>query len=221
MNETGDLLMKFVLNNNKPIEAESLTDLTSTSRVPNPLMQGFTSGQCFEIDSFSFKAGTAGEFNSKPITLIERAPGGTGTSEKTSTPPYSSARGGYQKWREGSNRAYPVDIKPISFKRSIKSSSALLIQSCIDCVYFDSATLIKRKPTGSAAAGEAYLRLDFTGVLVTGVDWSDGDEVKETCTFICRGVTIGYRPQLPNGSLGAVTSGFWSVVPGIKQVTYR
>jgi hypothetical protein len=220
MSETGDLLMKFVLNN-KPIEGESLTDLTSTSMVANPLMQGFTPGQCFEIDSFSFKAGTAGDFNGKPGTPIKTVPSGTGKTEKTASPSHGSARGGYQSWRTGSNRPYPVDIKPISFKRSIESSSTVLIQNCIDCVYFDSATLIKRKPSGGTAAGEAYLRLDFTGVLVTGVDWDDGDEVKEKCTFICRGVTIGYRPQLPNGSLGAVTSGFWSVVPGIKQVTYR
>jgi type VI protein secretion system component Hcp len=220
MNQTGDLLMKFVLNN-KPIEAESLTDLTSTSKVPNPLMEGFTSGQCFEIDNFKFRAGTAGDGKVRPSTPTKTESDSTGKTEKISTPPHSGAREDYQTWRAGGNRRYPVDLKPISFERSIESSSALLIQSCIDCVYFDSATLIKRKPTGSAAAGEAYLRLDFTGVLVTGVDWSDGDEVKETCTFICRGVTIGYRPQLPNGSLGAVTSGFWSVAPGVKQVTYR
>jgi hypothetical protein len=216
MNETGDLLMMFVLNGN-PIPAEGLTDLMSASTIPNPLLQGFVAEKCFEIDSFSFKSGTAGD---DPSTTHPPA-NPTDPNNKTETKPPRNLRGGYQAWRSGKNHAYPVDLKPITFTRSIESSSAILVQSCIDCVPFDSATLVKRKPAGGVSAGEAYLRLDFTGVLVTGVDWRNGDDVKETCTFICRGVTIGYRPQLPNGSLGAVISSFWSMVRGIQQVTYR
>jgi type VI protein secretion system component Hcp len=208
MNQTGDLLMKFMLNNN-PIKSESQTDLTSTSEVTNKLMEDFVSGKCFEIDSFSFNAGTAGSGRATPVEPTKTQHDGTG---KTRTPLDAGLREDYKAWRNNKDgRRYPVDLQPIRFKRSIDSSSTLLIQNCIDCVYFDGASLIKRKPTGNPAAGEAYLRLDFTGVLVIGVDWDDDEDLKETYRFICRGVTIRYRPQLPNGSLGAVTSGSWNL----------
>jgi hypothetical protein len=59
-----------------------------------------------------------------------------------------------------------------------------------------------------------HLRIDFDTVLVTKVDWSDdNEEVKEDCTFICRKIFIQYRPQLPNGKLGAVVSGTWEWKP--------
>jgi hypothetical protein len=38
--------------------------------------------------------------------------------------------------------------------------------------------------------GHAFLRIDFTDVLVIGVDWDSGDVVKEKCKFICRGVKV-------------------------------
>ena len=50
------------------------------------------------------------------------------------------------------------------------------------------------------------------------MDWSNDDEVEETCRLICRSVTINYRPQLPDGTLGALVPAFWSMAPGDKQV---
>jgi type VI protein secretion system component Hcp len=209
--ESSDLIMKFVLNGN-PIQADSTTNLISTEGKENELLTGFRQGYMFEIDRFTFRAGTSD---------IESGQGGP-ANQKTAAKAHpangaASANHDYSAWRAGKHVKYPVDLQPVTFTRSIDSASQFLIQNCIDSVSYDRATLVKRKAAGSIAAGEIFLRLDFIGVLVTGVDWADGEQVSETCHFICRSVTINYRPQLPDGTLGASKSGFWSMVSNETQ----
>jgi type VI protein secretion system component Hcp len=214
-NDTGDLLMKFVMNG-KAIAGGSTTDLGSSSLVPNPLLKGFEAGRMIEIDSLSFRCGTSG---TEPGAAPPKDPNAQrGAKDDDEPAPMNPRPGGYQSWRAGKATKYPLDIQPISLTRSIDMASAVLIQSCIDCVSFDSATLVKRKPAGTQTAGEVYLRMDFNGVLVIKVDWSDDDTVKETIAFIARSITVSYRAQLANGSLGPLISGFWSMVPGETQV---
>jgi type VI protein secretion system component Hcp len=211
--DASDLMMKFVLHG-KPITAEGKSDLSLGDSASSPLLKGFIPGCVFEIDRFTFKAGILDDDAAARTAAGNTTPQQAGNAPKPNTPASRTPRGGYQGWRAGKKSKYPADLQPVSFTRSIDASSSLLIQNCIDCVSYDRATLIKRKAAGSAAAGEVFLRLDFIGVMVIGVDWSNDDEVEETCQFICRSVTISYRPQLPNGSLGAVVPGFWSMVPG-------
>jgi type VI protein secretion system component Hcp len=209
--DSSDLIMKFVLNGN-PIPADSTTKLVSAEGSQNELLAGFQDGCMFEVDRFTFRAGTS-----------DAEPGQGGATNQKNGAKAGSANGaasanpGYSAWRAGKQVKYPVDLQPVTFTRSIDSASQFLIQNCIDSVSYDRATLIKRKAAGSIAAGEIFMRLDFIGVLVTGIDWSDGEQVSETCHFICRSVTITYRPQLPNGTLGASKSGFWSMVSGETQ----
>ena len=206
--DSSDLIMKFVLNN-KPILADTRTNLVSSEGSNNELLAGFVAKHMFEIDRFTFRAGT---------TDTEPALGAAQKNAKTtSANGTSSAKPNYAAWRAGKNVQYPVDLQPVTFSRSIDSASEFLIQNCIDSVSYDRATLIKRKAAGSIAAGEVFLRLDFIGVLVVGIDWVDGDQVSETCHFICRSVTVTYRPQLPDGTLGASKSGFWSRIRTEKQ----
>jgi type VI protein secretion system component Hcp len=185
-----DLLMKFVLNG-RPIAGESATSLAPAGARPAPLLAGFKSGLMFEVDSFSLKSGVIDDGSAS-----------------------------FEAWRAGKPAGYQVDLQPVSFTRAIDMSSTQLIQSSIDRVVFDSATLIKRKAAGGRAAGEVFLRLDFYGVLVVGVDWSNDAEVRETCRFICRGTTISYRPQRSDGTLGGTIARFWSMVPNATQPPY-
>lgn len=210
--DSSDLIMKFVLNG-APIAAESTTQLSSREGSGNPLLIGFRKGGMFEVDRFTFRAGTQDDDSAGN----NAAPGKSGKGGKPQANPNANSQLGYKAWRAGKDIKYPVDLQPVSFTRSVDSASQVLIQNCIDCVSYDHATLIKRKAAGGTAAGEVFLRLDFIGVLVTGVEWSDDSLVSETCHFICRSVVISYRPQLPDGTLGAVTSGFWSMVPNAKQ----
>jgi len=67
---------------------------------------------------------------------------------------------------------------------------------------------------GGAGAGkpaQAFLRIDFYEVLVTHLDWDDGDLLNESCTFICRkGFKIQYRRQSADGSLLEPVSIEWT-----------
>ena len=213
--EHSDIIMKMVLNGN-PIPAEGITELVSSERSPNPLMKDFNPGYMFEVERFSFRAGTVDDEASvgkdKKKHDKKKENKGAGSIAKA---------GAYQSWRSGKVHKYPVDLQPISFSRMIDAASPALIQACIDCSSFDSATIIKRKAAGSIAAGEVYLRIDFVGVLVIEVEWEDEDEIKEDVKFISRNVTISYRPQKPDGSLGGIVTGFWSMVPNDRPVTLR
>jgi type VI protein secretion system component Hcp len=229
--DSGDLLLKMMLKGN-PVKGNAQTELTAPGKQVNPLAQGFEPGKMMEIDSFSMRIGTQGSETGSDAEKAEeekrkqkeKEKNDKGKKHDKETKEYLSAtakRGGYQAWRSGApHKGYPLDIQPITFERSADMTSKDLIQSCMDCTSFDSATIIKRKPIGSEVAGEVYLRIDFSGVLITKVDWADEDEyVKEVVSFIARGITMSYRPQTSSGGLGPIVSGFWSLV-GEKQMTF-
>jgi type VI protein secretion system component Hcp len=182
-------LFMTFIKNGKPIEAASRTNFQPKG-VSTRLLKDIKPGYVFEVSKFSFGAGTVDD-----------------------------SGGGYQDWRGGKAIEYPVDMHPVTFTRTIDKSSAYFLQNCIDCEGYDRVILIKRKPVGKLAAGEPFLRFDFSNVLMVSVDWSNDDEVEETCQFIFRAVTISYRPQLPDGSLGAVVPAFWSMAPDERPVT--
>lgn len=209
--DASDLMMMFV-QNNKPVPAESQTMLISSGSVPNKLLKGFVPGGFFDVSRFTLKAGLVDQDkkNDKDKDKHDK------DKKKKSA---SSKPGNFQGWRNGGHPLYPIDVQPVSFTRDIDRGSQIMMQNCIDCTRYDSATLIKRKAAGGIAAGEVFLRLDFVGVLVIGIDWSNEEEIEETTEFICRSVTINYKPQLPDGSLGAVVQGFWAMAPGMKPVT--
>jgi type VI protein secretion system component Hcp len=209
--QSSDLIMMFV-RDGTPIEADSRTDLQWKDKARSQLLRGFKKGCMFEIDKFSFEIGTQDQDTRKKDKDADK-------DEKKKKP--SSASGDRQAWRAGGAIAYPVDVQPLSFTRDIDRASSQLLQDCIDCHSYDRATLIKRKAIGNAAAGEAFLRFDFVGVLVTSVGWADDDEVQETCQFIFRSVTISYCPQLPDGSLGAIVPAFWSMVANAQPFDLR
>jgi type VI protein secretion system component Hcp len=223
--DSGDLLLKMVLNGTA-ITGASQTVLTVPGKAASPLAKGFTTGSMIEIDNFTLRLGTSGlEPGSAPPPPPHNS--GWPTSEKTEEEKRESIgalarKGGYQSWRGGKlDMKYPLDIQPITFEKPADVSSKALIDTCIACASYDSAAIIKRKPIGADSAGEVYLRIDFTGVLVIKVDWADEDDyIKETVSFIARGITMSYRAQTSSGTLGPIVSGFWSMVPGAQQATF-
>ena len=103
-----------------------------------------------------------------------------------------------------------VQLGDVTITRLIDEASMRLMQACINAEGFDSAAIIKRRATGgSLQSGEAYMRIDFTGVLITKIDWTDQHIVQEKCTFITRQVQVRYRPQSASGALGPVSSATW------------
>lgn len=226
--DSGDLLLKMVLNGN-PIKGASQTVLQAPGKPMSKLATGFDPGFMIEIDNFTLRCGTSGlEPGAVPPPPPSQHNVTWATHEKDEDEKKESLgavarRGGYQAWRRGdTNIRYPLDIQPITFTKPADMSSEPLIQSCIDCTSYDSATIVKRRPVGSALAGEIYMRIDFTGVLVIKVDWADEDDyIKETVSFIARGITVSYRPMLTFNTMGPIISGFWSMVPDEKQQTFN
>ncbi len=224
--DSGDLLLRMVQQSGQIVRGASQTVLTAPGRQASPLVKNFTPGFIIEIDNFSLRLGTSGlEPGATPQTQLVKVDTPTqqrDEDEKRESIGALARKGGYQSWRAGNlNAKYPLDIQPITFEKPADISSKTLIDSCINCTSFDSAAIIKRKPVGDGSAGEVYLRLDFTGVLVIKVDWADEDEyIKETISFIARGITMSYRPQISSGTLGPITSGFWSMVPSEKEMIF-
>jgi hypothetical protein len=54
---------------------------------------------------------------------------------------------------------------------------------------------------GKSGLPVGYMRIEFETVLITGVDWSDGDLVKEKIEFICRKMSIKLRKQADSGDV--------------------
>jgi type VI protein secretion system component Hcp len=186
-----DLLMKFVEKGcTDAIDAECQT----TVDPKDDLLLGFKTGKFFEVDEFNFGVGLEDD----------------DSAEKAKTPPSAHApRTRFTNWLRGETKKYPVDLEPFTFSRQMDQASPLLFDRCCNSISFASATLIKRKAASTDASGRAFLRIDFEDVLVIGVDWDSGDVVKEKCKFICRGVKVQYKPQMPDGTLGGKVPGEW------------
>jgi len=194
-----DLLMKFVKEGDA-INAECQT----TVDLKDDLLHDFKAGKFFEIDEFNFGVGLEDD-----DAAGEKAGEKYGEKLKAAQGAHASPRTRFTNWLRGETKKYPVDLEPFTFSRQMDQASPLLFEMCCNSQSFASVTLIKRKAAGTDVSARAFLRIDFKDVLVIGVDWDSGDVVKEKCKFICRDVEIQYKPQTPDGTLGAAVPGNW------------
>jgi type VI protein secretion system component Hcp len=120
--------------------------------------------------------------------------------------------GAFARWRSATQQDYksiyyPLEFDRFSFDRIIDCASPIFFQSCCTSQTFDSAALVKRVSPGDEGGvsrpAVGFLRIDFTKVLVTGINWDDGDMVKERCEFICQGMKITYRRQTAGGGVSS------------------
>lgn len=215
--DATDLMMMFVINGSEKLRGEARSDFIKSFNMDNPLTKGFKQGYFFEVDNFTFRAGTSGQEEEEPPATTKKSP-----RDKNSKNAERSMRGGdYRSFKEGRGYNYPAEFQPVTFRRPIDIGSPILMQKCIERESFERATIIKRKATGSGNAGEVFLRIDFVGVLITSIGWSEEDEVQEEVEFVCRSVTIAYKPQLPDGTLGATIPGFWTMTTTEKPFDVR
>jgi type VI protein secretion system component Hcp len=187
-----DLLMKFVLNG-KPVFGECTLAIDKTDALIKddflPARQG-TDATFFEVTDFDMG-----------LSLKESDDGAI-----------NSASGPFARWRSATKDEYkkifyPMEFDKFSFDRIIDKASPVFFQSCCNSVTFDSAAMARRVSQGNLISSSrppvAYLRIDFTKVLITGLNWTDGDVVKESCEFICQGMTMTYIRQAEDGSVAA------------------
>lgn len=113
-----------------------------------------------------------------------------------------------------------TDLGEIEITRRIDGSSLTLMQCCFCASPVTSATIVKRRASGTSFAGEPYLRVDFNGVLITRVSWSDSAIVNETYGFICRQMSFKYMAQDASGSLSGNYNAVWKqVLSGNSQAS--
>ncbi len=205
----SDLLMRVVLNG-LAVAADSPTLATSEELKSDSLLtpvtakDRFDSGRFFEILDIDFKVGLKDPDAPEPKEKEkEKEKAGKST---TSTPRHTSFAG----FRSSARTAYVVDLPPVTFQRFMDQASTVLFQCCSDSESIDEINVVKRKATGyseqyqSSRSGESYLRMDFKGVLITGISWDEGHVIKEKYQFIYRECKISYRPQNPDGTLGSI-----------------
>jgi type VI protein secretion system component Hcp len=161
-----DIIMNLVLGSTA-IEAESTAALSNST-----LLDGFTAGRYFEIESIDFG--------------IEK--------------PADSAKGA------------ATDLNKITVKRRIDRASLAILDCCFGAKSLVSATVVKRRASGTDVAGEPYLKLKFTGVLITEVAWEDNELINENFSFICRAMSFTYRAQNPDGSMLGDFNAEWTQV---------
>jgi type VI protein secretion system component Hcp len=183
--------MKFQLKG-KPVFAECTLDVAAG----DALMQGFQAAQpgvrdphinFFEVYDFDFdKSIKEGDVKETPAAGLGSGPFARWRS--AITPEYKKIK-------------YKMEFDKFSFKRTVDRASPIFFASCCSSTTFDSATLVKRLAQGGDRAPAGILRIDFEKVLLTGIDWSDDDLIKESCDFICQKVTITLRQQQTDGTI--------------------
>ena len=209
-----DVLMK-VIGPKGPFEAESHTEF-KTKPVADLLRQGFTPGQFCELREFSFAAGVGASL-SKHSEQKRKADSKTKLSttsddDMTELQKTLKIRGDQDSRRDKRALGEDVDMQPVEFTRVMDSMSTLLFKSLVGCETLESISVVKRKAAGSANSGDCYLRLDFSKVLITNIEWKHSEHlVIETGTFIYRKLTIRYRPQRPNGTLDVAIQSEWEM----------
>jgi type VI protein secretion system component Hcp len=171
----------------------------STIDMSDPLQNDFVAGQFFEVDDFDFGIDVVD-------TDSASAPG-----DKTKDPKDTKKTGRFSKWIQGtmvttgqgsSGRVYPIEMEPFSFSRKFDLASPTLFQNCFLTKPFVSATVVMRKTggIGTKVGNIAFLRIDFTDVLIIAIDWDGGEQVKEKCKFVCRTVKVQYAQQKSDGT---------------------
>lgn len=206
-----DVLMK-VVGPNGPIAAESSARFTALA-VNDPLASGFTPGQFCELKEFSFDAGVASlskqNKREKEAKALEKR---KQLDELDREEKLRLIQRAQDKRGEKRAKGDDIDMQPVEFTRILDCMSPQLLIALTQCDTLTSISVVKRKATGSANLGTCYLRLDFTGVLMTKLDWKDNEHVMmESGTFIYRKVTLRYRPQKADGSLGVAVQAEWEM----------
>ena len=202
----SDMVMMFVDKSGAPVWAESTLGVLPG----DPLMKGFTAIQSyddyssfFEVSTFSF---------SVALNPQDQGTGALSQQTQTASPSGSApaAQDQFSAWRSASASDYksihfPLEFDSFSFSRVIDGASPIFFAACCNQESFRHVALVKRAAVGmlggSRMQSVGFLRLDFRDVLLTGINWDDGDLVTESCTFICKAMKVRYSRQMADGQM--------------------
>ena len=229
-----DLLMMISVDGKDGVPAGS----TSSVNAKDAINEGFVEGRYFELEEFGFGlklqpqegrvvATDPGQVMARPAG----ANGGTGGGAVAS--PGDKDFGIWRSVKADEHEpVLPYRCKPEAFsiKRLIDNATPVLFAHCAKRQEFARAVIIKRfRGYGEVAAAKSstvggipkmhtFLRMEFASVMLTSMDWSDGEVVSETSRFTFQTFKAIFVQQNDDGSAGRQTQGSWI---GPKQKTAR
>lgn len=111
---------------------------------------------------------------------------------------------GRASWDSKTGFGYGVTLDEVTITRRMDRMSPRLLQLCGDQLGIDYLILVRRKSVGGTQAfnQQPFLRLKFSDVLLTAIDWDDGDVIKEKLKFVYRRIEAQYKSQKDDGTLG-------------------
>jgi type VI protein secretion system component Hcp len=216
-----DVLMTFIVSKTNGVAGEGSSVWDTTD---HDMMEGFTGGNIFEVDDFTFSAGLTGaedrsgtdgaSWSGRPGENFIHARGGQERPTMTPNAARKAAGGSslFAKYIASGEINFNAEIPEVTITKQVESSSIPFLKACLNYSKFERAMLVKRKFTGNHNFYEAFLRLEFKEPLITGVEWDEGEIIREKLKFVCRGITAMYRPQDSKGRLGKVLQTTWSPV---------
>jgi len=219
--QTRDTLMKIVVNG-QPIPSECAAVIGKG----DPLADGFVSasqsngwkGDYFRVNEFDLKIGLTPD--SQPdaqdmqdtqraiLEALKNKDGVAALGRKSNEFARFMSRGGVAL----RDRAYASDLEPVKITKTLDKSSLTLFGCCVNGTYIDQAVLIKRRGSGADSL-RTYLRVVFTGLLITDFDWDEDEAIKESFSFVCRKAEIRYSVENDDGTMRApLPVRTWSVL---------
>ena len=187
---TTDLMMQFLAVGKGAITAGASGAMTKG----DSLSQDFKPDKYFEVEAFDFdlelKDDEGDRYKPVPTTPTE-APGGSKS---------------FARWRAvkpGQDEVkVPYRCKPSAFSitRLIDDASPTLFKHCAMREKLAGGVLIKRGLANSGLGALTFLRMEFVDVMITSIEWSDGEVVKEKCRFTFRDLAIKYVRRKPDGA---------------------
>jgi type VI protein secretion system component Hcp len=207
----SDIVMMFVDNSGTAVLAESTLDVLKGDPFMAAALIGSTTMPRFEAitdynDYSNFFEVKSFNFN---IKLNPRDDSQSKLSGASKSGGAHVVADQFSRWRSASNDEVkniplPVDFDNFTFTRVIDGASPRFFDACCNQLSFQGAALVKRVAVGGASStavqrSVGFLRFDFRDVMLTSVDWDDGDLVTESCTFICKAMRVRYRQQGASG----------------------
>lgn len=211
--QSRDTLMRIILNGTW-IPAEGLAFVDSKN---DQLATGFNSptssnsykSNFFSIQDFDVKIGLLPDADAQQnaqeemLKNLEELRQLQKKDDKEAN--FSKSSSDFTKFLRGGPGYKPnaCDLEPIKITKALDQSSLTLFKACANSTVIDSASIIKRRGSGSAGGAlSTYLRMDFTSLLITEFDWDEDDVIKETFSFICRDMKIQYAVESNAGIMG-------------------
>ncbi len=211
-NAKTDLLMQFLVTPGAPVPGGSQAAIRPLDR----LSQGFKPGGYFDLEKFSFDMELKDDEGDQTGGAQT---GGAQTGGAKAAVPKVGGGKSFIAWRSVKPGADEPDLpyrcKPaaFSFSRNIDDASPVLFKHCASKLKFTGAVLIKRGHMDDQKGVLTFLRMEFVDVMLTSIDWSDGDAVKENCRFTFKDVLIKYVRRKQDGTVASTWPCEWHQDP--------